>query len=148
MDRKAKIFIIHGHDTKLKQEVQLLLSRVGLEGVVLHEQPDKGRNVIDKLIEESAGIEYAIAIMTPDDVMEGGIVRSRQNVILEVGYFMGKYGKNRLRLLRAGDVEIPSDLHGVLYQDVDESGAWKVKLLKEIKEVGLYIDLDEVLSKI
>jgi len=148
MDQTAKIFVIHGHDVQVKHELQLLLSRSGLEGIVLHERPDKGRSIIDKLIEESAAIEYAIAIMTPDDIMEGGVVRSRQNVILEIGYFMGKLGKSRLRLLRVGDVEIPSNLHGILYQDIDESGAWKMKLLKELIGAGFKIDIDRVLSEL
>ncbi|WP_200813926.1 TIR domain-containing protein, partial [Hymenobacter roseosalivarius] len=68
--RKAKgniTFIIHGHDELLKNEVQLLLTRAGVNNIVLHEVSDRGRTVISKLIEESEQANYAVALLTPDD---------------------------------------------------------------------------------
>src|SRR5699024_8654437 len=108
------VFIIHGHDNGLKNEVKLLLTRVGVNNIVLHEQPDKGRNIIDKIVEESYTSNYAIALLSPDDILNDGSKRSRQNVILEAGYFIGRLGKERVRLLKKGDIEIPSDLQGIL----------------------------------
>ena len=142
------VFIIHGHDEQLKTEVQLLLERAGVRNVVLHEQPDKGRTIIDKLVEESQKSNYAIALFSPDDKLDDGSNRARQNVILEVGYFMGKLGKERIRLLINGDIEIPSDLQGILYEKYDKKGAWKMKILKELQAIGIFVDFDNVLSKI
>jgi predicted nucleotide-binding protein len=139
-------FIIHGHDDQLKAEAQLLLLRAGINTVVLHEQPDAGRTIIDKLIGESEKADYAIALLSPDDLVNTGIHRARQNVILEIGYFMGKLGKERVRLIMRDNVEIPSDLQGVLYEKYDSSGQWKVKLMKEMMHAGFYVDMNAVIK--
>lgn len=141
------VFIIHGQDSELKVEVQLLLTRGGVNNIVLHEQPDKGRTIIDKLVEESYNSHYAIALLSPDDKLENGNSRARQNVILEIGYFIGRLGKERVRLLKKGDIEIPSDLQGILYENYDKSGAWKIKICKELIAVGIYVDMKEIASK-
>lgn len=139
-------FIVHGHDNELKVEVQLLLRKAGVNNIVLHEQPDKGRSIIDKLIDETKIAGYAIALLTPDDLTTDGNNRARQNVILEVGYFLGLLGKERIRMIVKGEIEIPSDLHGILYEKFDVSGAWKIKLLKELQAVGIYVDFESVIS--
>lgn len=148
--RKSKgdlVFIIHGHDNELKREIQLLLQNAGINNVVLHEQVDKGRTIIDKLIGETESAGYAVALLTPDDLTDQGLQRARQNVILEIGYFIGKLGKERIRMITKGDIEIPSDLQGILYEKFDSSGAWKIKLLKEIQAVGIYVDIQSAISK-
>lgn len=99
MDKVDKVFIIHGHDSEMKTNVQLLLSRAKVTDVVLHECADKGRNIIDKLIEETYGATYAIALLSPDDKLEDGSIRARKNVILEIGFFLGRLGKQNVRLL-------------------------------------------------
>lgn len=135
------VFIIHGHDNELKVQLQLLLKVAGVNNFVLHEQPDKGRTIIEKLVQETESSGYAVALLTPDDLLDNGNNRARQNVILELGYFLGKIGKERVRIIVRDDVEIPTDLQGVLYEKYDASGAWKMKLLKEIQAVGIYVDL-------
>jgi len=143
----AKIFIIHGHDNELKREVQLLLTRTELQDVVLHEQPNRGRTIIEKLIEESEGASFAIVLLSPDDELAEGTKRARQNVILELGYFLGKLGRSNVHLIKKGDVEIPSDIQGILYTDYDERGAWRIKLLKEMKDAGINLDIDNAIKK-
>lgn len=140
------VFIIHGHDHYLKTEVQLLLERVGVLNVVLHEKADGGRNIIDKLIEESNSANYAIALISPDDTLNDGSKRARQNVILEIGYFLGKLGKSRVRLIKKGESEMPSDLNGILYENYDKSGSWKLKLCKELLYAGIALDLKAVID--
>ncbi len=134
-------FIIHGHDNSLKHEVQLLLKRAGVHCIILHEQADRGRTIIDKLIEETKIAGYAVALLTPDDFTTDGSSRARQNVILEIGFFMGVLGKERLRMIVKEDIEIPSDLQGILYERYDSQGAWKIKLLKEIQAIGIHVDM-------
>ncbi len=141
------IFIIHGHDNEMKREVQLFLNRANLNDVVLHECPDKGRTIIDKLIGEGAAASYVVALLSPDDITTDGKFRARQNVILEIGYFLGRIGKERVRLLIKGDLEIPSDLQGILYERFDNAGSWRINLLKEMKAVGIEVDIEEVLRK-
>ena len=65
---------------------------------------------------------------------------------MEIGYFMGKLGKERVRLLKKGETEIPSDLQGVLYENYDLAGAWKMKLAKELQAVGIFVDMNSIAS--
>lgn len=140
------VFIIHGHDGYLKTQVQLLLQRAGVNSIVLHEQPDIGRNIIEKLIEETDKANYAIALLSPDEELKDGSKRARQNVILEIGYFLGKLDKSRVKLVKKGDTEIPSDLSGILYENYDEAGSWKIKLCKDLQAAGIFVDLEAVIK--
>ncbi len=142
------VFIIHGHNNELKTEVQLLLTRAGVNNIVLHEVADKGRTIIDKLVEESSNSNYAIALLSPDDKLEDGSARARQNVILEIGYFIGKLGKERVRILKKGQIDIPSDLQGILYENYDIDGAWKIKICKELIAAGIYVDIEYIANKL
>lgn len=140
------VFIIHGHDHALKHELQLLLKNAGVACVVLHEEADKGRTIIDKLVQESAPSNFAVAVLSPDDLLSTGQYRARQNVILEMGYFIGLLGKERVRLLVKGDIDIPSDLYGILYERYDQQGAWKARLAKELIAAGIFVDLPAVIN--
>ena len=88
-------------------------------------------------------------MLTPDDV--GGLSndqlqpRARQNVILELGYFIGRLGRDKVRALVKGDLEIPSDYAGVLYIPMDEASGWQMRLIREMKNAGLDIDANRAL---
>jgi predicted nucleotide-binding protein len=69
-------------------------------------------------------------------------LRARQNVILELGFFLGRIDRKRVCALSEDGVEIPSDYDGVLFIPLDSSGAWKLDLAKEIKASGLPVDLN------
>ncbi len=148
MTDRNQVFIIHGHDVAMKTSVQLLMERADIDGVVLHEQPDKGRTIIEKLIGESSNAGYAIALLSPDDISDGGVYRARQNVILEIGYFIGVLGRDKVRILVKGNVDIPSDLQGIIYEPFDDSGNWRIRLLREIREAGIPVDIERVISKL
>jgi len=128
--------------------VQLLLTRAGVSNLVLHERPDLVRTIIDKLTQEGKNANYAIALFSPDDPGPNGNMRARQNVILEVGYFMGLIGKERIRILVKEDIEIPSDLSGILYEKYEKTGNWKLKILKELQAVGIFVDLGSVVQNL
>lgn len=140
-----KIFIIHGHDDGAKETVARFVSKLGLEPIILHERPNEGRTIIEKF-EENADVSYAIALLTPDDFGAAQInkeklrARARQNVIFEFGYFVGKLGRRNACGVVKGDLEIPSDYSGVLYIPLDVEGAWRMKLVKELKAIGLDVD--------
>ena len=144
----SKVFVIHGHDTVSKLDVSRTVEKLGLEAIVLHEQPNVGATIIEKFETHAAEVGFAIAILTPDD--EGHPInkadekkaRARQNVVLELGYFAGKLGRSRVCVLYKGDVEIPSDYLGVLYVPLDDVGGWRFTLAKEMKASGLEIDLN------
>lgn len=143
-----KVFLVHGHDESAREGTARFLEKLGLEAIILHEQPNAGRTIIEK-VEKFAEVAFAVVLLTPDDV--GGTAnnpqvlkpRSRQNVILELGYFLGKLGRAHVAALLKGDVEKPSDYDGVVYISMDSGGAWKLQLARELKTAGLDIDLND-----
>lgn len=145
-----KVFIVHGHDGGTKETVARFISQLGLEPIILHEQPSQGRTIIEKF-EDHSDVEYAIALITPDDIgssikePENTRQRARQNVIFEFGYFLGKLGRHKVVGLVKGDIEVPSDYSGVLYIPIDESGAWRFLLIKELKSAGYDVDANKAI---
>ena len=116
-----KIFVVYGHDTQALDQTEILLLRWGLEPVILRDRASEGRTVIEK-IEANSDVGFGIVLLTPDDL---GCVaqknpdqelkpRARQNVILEWGYLMAKVGRRRVACLVKEQVEMPSDLHGIV----------------------------------
>jgi len=140
-----KVFIVHGHDGELKQAVARIIEKQGLEAIILSEQANKGRTIIEKF-EDYSNVSGAICLFTADDYGrakndETDNTRARQNVVLETGYFMGKLGRNGVAILADKDIEMPSDLSGVVYTDSD---SWQINLLKELKEMGYDIDFNKL----
>lgn len=133
-----KVFIVHGRDDSKKYELSGFLYEQGLQPIILHEQVNNGKTIIEK-IENNSDVACAIILLTPDDVgklkssNDDLKTRARQNVIFEAGYFMGKLGRNRTILL-SGVEETMSDIDGIVYLDINN---YKSSLLKELKELGL-----------
>ena len=144
-----RVFVVHGHDEEAKESVARYVEKLGLEAVILHERPNRGRTVIEKF-EDYSDAAYAIVLLTPDDVGAGAHdkeslrPRARQNVILELGFFIGWLGHERVCTLHKGSVELPSDISGVIWIPLDPNGAWRVSLAKEMKAVGLQVDLNRL----
>jgi hypothetical protein len=138
-----RVFVVHGRDEAAKEKTASVLTRLKMEPVILHQQADQGNTIIEKF-EQHADVDFAVVLLTPDDM--GGPdsdqlrPRARQNVMLELGFFLGKLGRGRVCALHKGDVEIPSDYSGVLYIPMDEAGAWEIKIAKELKAAGIEID--------
>jgi predicted nucleotide-binding protein len=147
-----KVFVVHGHDNEAKEVTARFLERLGLQSIILHEQPSSGRTVIEKFENYSGDIAFAVVLLTPDDV--GGVAtsptslkpRARQNVIMELGYFMGRLGRVKVCALHKGGVELPSDYQGILYIEMDSAGAWKSKLAQELVQTKLPIELSGLLG--
>ena len=144
----TKVFIVHGHDEGAREMMARYLEKLELEPIILHEQPSGGRTIIEKL-EHYADVGYAVVLLTPDD--EGRKKakdellrdRARQNVLLELGYFIGKLGRSRVCALHRGSVEIPTDYLGVLYVQLDEGGGWQLRVARELKAAGYDIDMNK-----
>jgi predicted nucleotide-binding protein len=145
-----KVFVVHGHDNAAKETVARFLERLNLEPVILHEKPNEGRTVIEKF-EHHADVRFAVVLLTPDDVgalaTEASTLkpRARQNVVLELGYFLGSLRRSRVCALYRSGVEIPSD-YPVLYIELDEKGAWRTGLAQELSNAGLKINLEALLK--
>lgn len=148
-----KVFVVHGHDGEPKQAVARFLESLGFEPVILHEQPNGGRTIIEKF-EKNADVGFAVVLLTPDDAGgKQGLVasmlkpRARQNVVFELGYFIGKLGRSRVCALKLGDVEVPSDFSGVIYVPYDVNGAWKQALGQELQEAGYEVDWNKLMRR-
>lgn len=142
--------MVHGHDHGRMQALARFLERLELNPIILHERASEGSTIVEKL-ESYANAAFAIVLLTPDDV--GSIAagkknpqpRARQNVVLELGYFMGKLGRKRTCALVVKGVEIPSDYSGVVYIPLDKDDAWKLRLARELQAAGLPIDMNRAL---
>lgn len=149
--KSNRVFIVHGHDNEMKQAVARTVERLGLKVVILHEQTRRGRTIIEQ-IERHSDVGFAVVLLSPDDTgysnaagSDAAKPRARQNVILELGYFAGKLGRESVVALHRGDIELPSDYDGVLYTPYDnDSGAWRGELVAELKESGYEVSADDL----
>jgi len=146
-----RVFVVHGHDSGTKETVARFLGTLGLVPVILHEQPNQGRTIIEKF-EAYADVAFAVVLLTPDDrggtsatLYEGQKPRARQNVILELGYFLGRLGRAHVCALYEEGTEIPSDFQGVLFVPLDSRGAWRLGLARELKQVIASVDLNKAM---
>jgi len=144
------IFIIHGHDEGMKENLARVVEKLGLNPIILHEQEDKGRTIIEKFEYFASDVGYAIALLSPDDICIKNNVeirRARQNVVFELGYFTGLLGRNKTFALVCGseNIELMSDYQGIIYTTYDSEGARKLKLVKELKAAGYIVSADSIL---
>lgn len=149
MDANNKVFIVHGHDEGAKQTVARFLEQCGFEAIILHEQPDGGRTIIEK-IEQYTDVIYAIILYTPCDIGRAknekkGKPRARQNVVFEHGYLIGRLGREKVCALVKEGVDTPGDISGVVYKPMDSAGAWKTEILREMKNAGIAVDASRLL---
>jgi len=143
----TRVFVVHGRDEAVREGVARFLEKLGLEAIILHEQPNVGMTVIEKL-ERYSDVRFAVILLTPDDEGRGAgdsvlHLRARQNVVLELGYFTGKLGRKRVCALHRGALELPSDYLGVAYVPIDEAGGWQLRLAKELRAAGFPIDMNK-----
>lgn len=143
-----KVFVVYGHDEIARTQLEAMLRRWDLDPVILDQQASSGQTIIEKLEEYGADVGYAIVLATPDD--EGKAVneesykfRVRQNVVLELGMFLAKLGRNKVAILLKEDknFEKPSDIQGLIYipfqNKVDEVA---INLIRELSRQGINID--------
>jgi len=143
-----RVFVVHGHDSEARETVARFLDKIGFDPIILHEQASQNRTVIEK-IEAYDDVGFAVVLLTPDDEgrAKGGELqpRARQNVLLELGYFMGRLGRDKVCALRRGEVEIPSDFAGVVWVAMDTGNGWKQALGQELQAVGHDVDWNQVM---
>jgi predicted nucleotide-binding protein len=140
----VKIFIVHGHNDASKHELARILEKLGLEPIILHEQPNGGKTLIEKIEDNTSDVGFAFILLTPDDKCESNRrtdSRARQNVILELGYFMGKLGRARTCCLYKKGVKLPSDIHGIVYLEFEHNlKEIFVDICKELKQAQYKIE--------
>jgi predicted nucleotide-binding protein len=145
-----RVFIVHGHDNEMKQTVARVIEKLGLEAVILHERPTGGLTVIEKLEKYGQYADYAVVLLSPDDEgREKGVQelasRPRQNVVFELGYFIGKLKRHRSCAIVKGTLDITSDVSGVVYIPMDDGGGWKADLVAELRMAGFKVTADSLI---
>ena len=147
-----KIFVVYGHDEIARTQLEALLRRWDLEPIILDQQASGGQTIIEKLEEYSQEVGYAIVLATPDDEGKSKSEdayksRVRQNVVLELGMFLAKLGREKVAILLKEDKEFekPSDIHGLIYipfdKKVDEVA---LNLIRELSNQGYNIDSSRI----
>ena len=148
--REPKVFVVYGHDTQARDQLELLLLRMNIKPVILGNMTPDGKTIIEALI-ASTDVPYAVVLLTPDD--EGHRVgaanelkpRARQNVVLEMGMFLSKLGRERVAILHKGNLELPSDINGLIYIPFNNSiQEAKNKLAASLQKAGFFIDIEHL----
>ncbi|MGA4495112.1 TIR domain-containing protein [Vreelandella venusta] len=140
---KTQVFIVHGHDEPTKLDMAEFIQGLGLEPIILHMQASGGRTIIEK-IEQYTNVGFGIILYTPCDVgaKRDSLIfkrRARQNVVFEHGYLIAKLGRSRVVAMVKDDVEVPNDISGVVYVDLDDDEQWKNELLNELRNAGFHV---------
>jgi predicted nucleotide-binding protein len=144
---KSKVFIVHGRDELAKIETARFIEKLGLSPIILHEQANLGKTIIEK-IEEHTNVGFGIVLYTPCDV--GGLddknlkSRARQNVVFEHGYLIAKLGRQKVCALVKGNIETPGDINGIVYIPLDDHEGWHNKIAKELRNAGYSIDMNKI----
>lgn len=145
LNSSKKIFIVHGHNSAIRTEVELMVKNLGYTPIVLFKQPDGGATIIEKLEREVEDIAFSIILYTACDkgcAKESQDLRprARQNVVFEHGMMCGILGRKRVVALLEKGLEIPGDLSGIIYKEIDPYGKWKQDIVGEMRYAGLNVD--------
>lgn len=148
-EQSKNVFIVHGHDTLLRTEVEMMITQLGYNPIVLFKEADKGQTIIEKLESKSSEVVFCIVLYTACDKgcaknQNELKSRARQNVVFEHGMMCAKLGRERVVALLEDGVEMPGDLSGVIYKEIDSHGRWKYDVAREMQEVGLDVDLNKI----
>ena len=156
-EKPSRVFIVYGHDTEAREQLELLLLRLKITPVVLANIPSGGDTIIEKL-EALTAADYACVLVTPDDEgrkraethkeSEHLRPRARQNVVLELGMVLSRLGRQRVAILIKDDnIERPSDIDGLLYiQYTNRVGEAKNDLAANLQQAGFAIDVKDLVS--
>ena len=119
-----RVFIVHGHSEGILRELkEILKNTFGIEPIILNDELDNGNTVIEKFEHYGRLCAFAFVIVTPDDWVENKkrkYFQARPNVLFELGWFCGRYGRDKVRILRQKDTPLPSDLNGIVTIDFNE----------------------------
>ncbi|MDO9577676.1 MAG: nucleotide-binding protein [Candidatus Cloacimonadales bacterium] len=139
-----KVFFVHGTDCDTSAGVLDFLNELGLEPIIIKDLALAGKTIIDE-IQKRSEVKYAIGLLTPDNL--GGThanelnFRADQNVLLELGIFIGKLGRENVSTLFVEGVELPEDFHGYEYIEIDRSDEWKTSLIEELQAAGFELGI-------
>lgn len=148
--RSNKVFLVHGSDNEMKFDVSKVLETLDLDPIVLHENLDMWKNLIEK-INDYSHISFAVVLLSSDDLAyskektpDDGKYRANQNVIFELGYFLGRLGNQNVSVIyqKKNDFEIPNDYAGVRW--IEYKMGWYYELVKDLKACNFEVDINKL----
>lgn len=151
---KTKVFVVYGHDTDARNQLEAMLYKWGLEPLILDQLPSQGQTIIEKLENHIDQAGFGVILATPDD--EGHRAshpdeksyRARQNVVLELGMLLSRLGRSKVAILlkQQDKMERPSDIQGLIYIAFKDDLAKEagVLLAKEMVAQGYKIDVKQL----
>lgn len=153
----SQIFIVHGHDSSARDQMELALRRLGLEPFILMNSSGGGKTIVEALegqIGRDFTSDFGIVLMTPDDIgyaQKDGETkaepRARQNVVLETGMLLASLTRERMAIVVKGHLEMPSDLQGVIHFGFNDHVREIIpKLCQRLKEVGFELSPQQIAS--
>lgn len=152
VEAKGKVFVVHGHDQTSREQLELILHKLGLDPFVLQNTGGAGLTIIEALEQEigpdAAEVKFGIVLLTPDDFgyskTEGADKaqpRARQNVVLEMGMLLSSIGRKNVAILKKGHVDVPSDAQGILYLGFNDHVKEAVpRLVDRLSNAGFVLD--------
>lgn len=153
-----KIFLVHGHDDGAREQLELVIHRLGLDPFVLANTGGGGLTIIEALEQEigprPGQARFGIVLMTPDDIgyakrdgQDRAEPRARQNVVLEAGMLISAIGRSNVAILKKGHLEVPSDAQGIIYIPFNDHVKEAVpKLVDRLRRAG-FVFAPEAITK-
>jgi len=117
-----RVFITHGRAADWREVQAHIEKDLKLDTIELSQEPNLGQTVIEKLLDAADNCDSAVIVMTGDDKDAAGNLRARENVMHEIGFFQGRYGRGRVVVLHEEGVGIPTNLAGVVYVPFPKDG--------------------------
>lgn len=149
-----KVFVVYGHDSQARTQLEAMLRRWGLEPLILDQLPSEGQTIIEKLESYTTDVDFAVVLATPDDEghraghADEQAYRARQNVVLELGMLLSKLGRRKVAILlkQQENMERPSDIQGLIYIPFKDNLEKEAGLLlaKEMHAQGYQIDVSRI----
>lgn len=144
-----RVFVVHGHNHYLRDTLADILRKLKFDPVVLQDEASRSLTIIEKLERDTDKVGFAIILYTPDDLGRqlGGVERprGRQNVVFEHGLLIALLGRERTCALIHGDVEVPSDIHGMIHETIGDLKGEAIKIAKVLKDAGYVVDASGLL---
>ena len=152
VEAKGKVFVVHGHDQTSREQLELIIHKLGLDPFVLQNTGGAGLTIIEALEQEigpnAAEVKFGIVLLTPDDFgysktdgIDKAQPRARQNVVLEMGMLLSSIGRKNVAILKKGHVDVPSDAQGILYLGFNDHVKEVVpRLVDRLTHAGFVLD--------
>ena len=135
-----RVFITHGKNAKILQQVKEIVSYGKFDPVVAQEHETAAKPVPDKVLDDMRSCQAAVIHVSSEGILRDKDGREHAqlngNVLIEIGAAMALYGKQFILLVEEG-VILPSNLQGLYecrYAGNELGGEATMKLLKAFNE--------------